>query len=111
MVFIGSSDNTLYALSADSGEVKWTYNSIGNLGHSSPVIGGDSSLYLATYSSASTSVGLLLSFDSRSGALHWTVRLNGDSSGPAIGADGKIKPINLKQYLLFPLLYLYFVSN
>ena len=89
MVFIGSSDNTLYALSVDTGEVLWTHSSNGNLGHSSPVIGGDGSIYLTTYSSAYVSVGSLISLHSQTGALHWSKNLDGDASGPAIGADGK----------------------
>jgi eukaryotic-like serine/threonine-protein kinase len=84
MVFIGSGDSVVYALSADTGELLWSRSVIGNLQMSSPVIGGDGSLYLTTYSSR-----LLLSINSMTGNIYWSNSLNGDASSLAIGADGR----------------------
>ena len=87
VVYVGSWDNSLYALDAQSGEVLWTFET-GNFIVSSPSIGEDGSIYFGS----NDNFFYALNPD---GSLKWEYFLEGSETAEiqgasAIGEDGNI---------------------
>lgn len=80
-VYVGSSDNSLYAFNSD-GSYKWSYTT-GIVNYSSPAIGADGTIYVGTSK---------LYAIKPDGKLKWSYTPGGslNYSSPAIGADGTI---------------------
>ena len=82
-IYIGSSDNSLYAINA-TGTKKWSY-ATGNWLKSSPTIGGDGTVYVGSYDKS------LYAINPSTGKKIWSFpTTNCVESTPAIGADGTI---------------------
>lgn len=82
-VYVGSWDNKLHAISANTGSVLWTF-STGSLVYSSPAVADDGSIYFGG------SDGFLYGLSSN-GTLLWDVFLEGEiDSSVAIGPSGNL---------------------
>ena len=81
-IYVGSSDNSLYAINPD-GTKKWSY-ATGNGIYSSPAIGADGTIYVGSYDHSLYAIN-------PDGTRKWSYATgNGIYSSPAIGADGTI---------------------
>ena len=92
-VFIGSTDNNLYAINAEDGTLKWKFQTGGAIDRSSPAIDANGVVYIGSYD------GYLYAFDTKaiepnSPAFKWRFKTFGIdaaiSSSPAIAPDGTI---------------------
>jgi outer membrane protein assembly factor BamB len=80
-IYIGSSDNRLYALNPD-GTLRWFYQT-GNWVHSSPAIGADGTVYFTSFD------GKLYALD-ENGGLKWYFENVFGYCSPAISPDGTV---------------------
>jgi len=87
LIYIGSSNNYIYAVNATSGTYKWRYKT-GDKIISSPAIGFDGIEPVVYVGSLDNHV---YAFAANNGTLKWTFKTNAEVYGsPAVGADGKI---------------------
>lgn len=87
VIFIGASDNNIYAINASSGTLKWKVGTAGKI-ISSPVMGYDGIEDVIYVGSLDHHVYALAAGN---GNVKWTFETNTEVYGsPAVGADGKI---------------------
>ncbi|MFZ0705003.1 MAG: PQQ-binding-like beta-propeller repeat protein [Candidatus Korobacteraceae bacterium] len=82
-LYVGTGDNNLYALNADTGALLWKY-SVGNYVDSSPAV-ANGIVYFGTYYSDLN----LYALDATTGALIWTYPTQSRTSSPAV-ANGTL---------------------
>jgi len=82
-IYVGSADNSLYALNPDS-TLKWRYETGSNILYSSPTIGSDGTIYVGSDDN-------YLHALNPDGTLKWRYETDGNiRSAPTIGPDGTI---------------------
>lgn len=79
VVFVGSSDNFLYALEADTGKLRWKFDAHGNVSSSPAVSQGI--VYVVSLD------GNLYAFDAASGAQKWSFATRGERRNTAAGIN------------------------
>ena len=93
IVYVGSTDNNLYAINAEDGNLKWKFQTGGAIDRSSPAIDANGVVYIGSYD------GYLYAFDTKtivpnSPSFKWRFQTFGTdaaiSSSPAIAPDGTI---------------------
>jgi len=93
IVYVGSTDNNLYAINAEDGNLKWKFQTGGAIDRSSPAIDKNGVVYIGAYD------GYLYAFDTKtidpnSPTFKWRFKTFGTdaaiSSSPAIAPDGTI---------------------
>ena len=91
IIYVGSSDNYIYALYPD-GAFKWRFNTGGG-GRSSPAIGSDGTIYVGSDDHYIYAIN-------PNGTLKWRFKTRGPvDSSPAIGGDGTIYVGSIDSYL------------
>jgi outer membrane protein assembly factor BamB len=84
VVYVGSSDNFLYAVDARTGELKWKFNAHGNVG-SSPAVSGGAVFALSLD-------GHLYAIDAATGAQKWSFATQGERRHTAPGIEYAAPP-------------------
>jgi len=83
-IYVGSSDNNVYALDGATGQPKWAYGTAGPV-LSTPAIGAHGTIYVGSDDNK------LYALDGETGRLRWEYAMDGGvRSSPAIGTDGTI---------------------
>ncbi len=99
-IYVGSTDNSLYAFNPDA-SLKWSYATASAIDGASALVGGDGTVYVASGFSVSGELDAL----NPDGTLKWTHRFGASlpaANSPALAADGTlyIKPSDGLLYAL-----------
>lgn len=82
-IYVGNSNNNVFAFNSEDGSLKWTYKTVGSI-YSSPAVGIDGTIYIG---SSDKKIYAL----NPDGSLRWHYQTgNIVKSSPAIGADGTV---------------------